>query len=631
MHRFLPTCALTALVAFSWLVAIPPALRAEHQGNLQILLLGDSTTEGSVPRRLQPDGPHLEQMIQQLLAADQSLPPCTVINSSRGGEYIRRLIDSGRYQRDASELPGIDYVLIRYGINDHAKRENFADGFPDDYRELIGLLRRDHPDAKIVLCTNIPFSSEAKTTQMNQLVRQVAESESLPLFDLHAGYAAALKSGPNMLNYRRFPIENIPAAHHDWLQPRVHDGRLEVMDNELDALFGERPGWFSDRHPNLAGYNVIAVETANYLKPLLKSDTSASIDQPLQVALKLMPSVDNPRNSEGDFVTLNDGRMLFVYTRFSGGGSDHDQAVLASRTSRDQGQTWSADDQIVVANEGDMNVMSVSLLRLADGRLGLFYLVKNSLTDCRPVVRFSNDEAVTWSDPVSIIPDSQIGYYVMNNDRVIQLQGGRLLAPVALHRTADQQSMDWKGQITCYLSDDGGLNWHRSATTQRATDADGNRIAAQEPGVVELQDGRVMLWCRSDSGQQLRCESSDGGQHWTSLQPMGIASPNSPASIQRIPGSNDLLLVWNDHSELPVSERTLRTPLTTAISHDEGVTWENVKVLYDDPDGWYCYTAIAFANDHVLLAHCAGQGRSAGLNTTQITRLPIRWLYESSK
>jgi lysophospholipase L1-like esterase len=43
-----------------------------------------------------------------------------------------------------------------------------------------------------------------------------------------------------------------------------------VMSNELDGILGHLPGWFSDRHPNLAGYNVIADETAKYLAPLIR-------------------------------------------------------------------------------------------------------------------------------------------------------------------------------------------------------------------------------------------------------------------------------------------------------------------------------------------------------------------------
>lgn len=38
---------------------------------------------------------------------------------------------------------------------------------------------------------------------------------------------------------------------------------------------------------------------------------------------------------------------------------------------------WSKDDTEVVPNEGAMNVMSVSLLRLQDDSIALFYLRKN--------------------------------------------------------------------------------------------------------------------------------------------------------------------------------------------------------------------------------------------------------------
>src|SRR5262245_16081764 len=45
----------------------------------------------------------------------------------------------------------------------------------------------------------------------------------------------------------------------------------------------------------------------------------------------LPPGPGNPRNSEGAFIALKDGRVLFVYTHFTGGGSDHAAAHLAAR------------------------------------------------------------------------------------------------------------------------------------------------------------------------------------------------------------------------------------------------------------------------------------------------------------
>ena len=45
----------------------------------------------------------------------------------------------------------------------------------------------------------------------------------------------------------------------------------------------------------------------------------------------LPPGKGNPRNSEGDFIQLKDGRIMFVYSHFSGGGSDHAAGHLAAR------------------------------------------------------------------------------------------------------------------------------------------------------------------------------------------------------------------------------------------------------------------------------------------------------------
>ncbi|MCA9125446.1 MAG: exo-alpha-sialidase [Planctomycetales bacterium] len=345
--------------------------------------------------------------------------------------------------------------------------------------------------------------------------------------------------------------------------------------------------------------------------------------------LELHPDEAFPRKSEGDFIRLNDGSLLFIYTRFRTGASDHDAAELVSRVSNDDGQSWSNVDALVLRNEGQMNVMSVSLLRLHDGRIALFYLVKNSLSDCRPVVRFSSDEAKSWSEPIQIIPDEETGYFVLNNDRVVQLEPGRLVVPVARHASLGSPKPDWSGEVTAYFSDDFGATWFRSSTLQAAYDAAGNRIAAQEPGIVELRDGRLMMWIRTDAGLQYQSHSENRGETWSPFVATSIASPRSPATIERIPATGDLLAIWNDHSHLPVNQRTQRTPLSLAISQDEGLTWTKSLTLAADPDGWYCYSALEFSGDHCLIGHSAGhQLAGQQLGTTAIRRIELRQLYQ---
>ena len=148
---------------------------------------------------------------------------------------------------------------------------------------------------------------------------------------------------------------------------------------------------------------------------LPKKESKSPDNLPVTV-LQLTPSDDNPRNSEGDFITLDDGRILFIYSHYTGSStSDHAPAYLAARYSDDGGRSWTDKDEVVVENEGEMNVMSVSLLRLQNGDIAFFYLRKNSTEDCIPMLRISKDEAQSWSDPVPCITDRQ-GYFVLNNE-----------------------------------------------------------------------------------------------------------------------------------------------------------------------------------------------------------------------
>ena len=232
------------------------------------------------------------------------------------------------------------------------------------------------------------------------------------------------------------------------------------------------------------------------------------------------------------------------------------------------------------------------------------------------------------SDPMGAevhIDDKLMGYYVLNNDRVVQLRSGRLIVPVSRHSMPGQK---WSGRGVqmCFLSDDGGRSWRRSRSELTGKTAE-KHVTLQEPGVIELKDGRLMMFMRTTAGCQYVSFSKDKGETWSPAKPSDIIGPCSPASIERIPKTGDLLLVWNNHREVAPAYRGKRTPFNVAISRDEGQTWEKVKTLEDDPGGWYCYTAVEFVDDRVLLGHCAGQRATGGLNLTQITYFGVDWLY----
>ena len=154
----------------------------------------------------------------------------------------------------------------------------------------------------------------------------------------------------------------------------------------------------------------------------------------------IVPVKNNPRNSEGSFLELDSGEILFAYSGFHGDSyMDHACADIMLIRSRDGGRTWSQPETVArTADAGAMNLMSVSLLRMQTGDVGVFYLTRMSWTEMTVTLRRSSDAGKTWSAPVLCAP--RVSYYVINNDRVTRTSSGRIILPLAEHpNRADEQ------------------------------------------------------------------------------------------------------------------------------------------------------------------------------------------------
>lgn len=330
---------------------------------------------------------------------------------------------------------------------------------------------------------------------------------------------------------------------------------------------------------------------------------------------------ENPRNTEGDMIELRDGTLLLAWSDFYAGGMpDHAPARISAKVSDDRGKTW-GERFTLLENEGLQNVMSVSFLRLRSGDILFFYLRKNGPDDLRAMMRRSSDELTTLSEPVRCTCDE--GYWVVNNARVVQLSDGRLIVPAAWHRTIDVDARNARSVV--WLSDDEGRTWSRS---ESALPLPGR--GAMEPGVVELCDGRLLMIIRTSLGQIYRAYSSDRGVTWSDAEPTGIGAPVAPSTIVRIPSTGDLLLIWNDCFRDGPDAEAARTPLTAAVSRDEGESWEHRRDLETDADLWYAYTSVTFMDDRALLTYWVDERLSDPRHLhLKLRSVPVSWFYEA--
>lgn len=399
------------------------------------------------------------------------------------------------------------------------------------------------------------------------------------------------------------PVDSIEVLDSD-TSTRITQSNYTLYRSDNNVTYTQITGWtFSTRTDSGRLVHKFSFSSVNarYLKVCCNlSDTSwtfriLNIDKDVRAfssttAASTVIDIAPSRNTEGDVISLKNGNLFMAWTAFTGGGDDADPSYIAGKISTDNGYTWGS-TYTVLANEGTQNTMSVSLLRMGNGDLGIFYLRKNSASDCKVYFRRSTDEGSTWSSPICATSTPN-GYYVLNNARVVRLSTGRILVPVAYCTDTSQVSNMYS---RAYYSDDDGVSWNQgSGTVTLAT-------GAWEPGVIELKNGNVMMNIRRGGGGNVyKATSTNGGNTWSAATSTGLTAPSSPSTIRRIPATGDLLIIWNNSS-------SNRYPLTSAISTDDGANWTHIKNIETASDG-YAYISTTFLGREVILTYYKAWG-----------------------
>lgn len=351
-------------------------------------------------------------------------------------------------------------------------------------------------------------------------------------------------------------------------------------------------------------------------------------------------SKKNPRNGEGSLLRLKDDRIMYAYTQYYGDDwDDHSTARIAVCYSCDEGESWTDGGVLLEKDDEALNFMSVSLMRMQNGDIGLMYLRKSMCGDdllCMPYIVRSTDEGKTFGEPVPCI--SVNGFYIVNNDRLVRLKSGRILCPAAYH---GESGLRYRPGVlrVCY-SDDDGRSWNMSPCIVRSPYDDYTQL--QEPGVYELPDGRVWMWCRTAYGHQYQCFSNDGGVSWSEIVPcFRFTSPDSPMQVRTVGGYT--VAVFNPLSYNCLREdkecwkSPKRTPYVCAVSGDGGLSFidmfetfrnggfdefvEACYLLEDDRSNSYCYPAILEVEDGFIVAYYHSNNTDVCLNSTKIIKV----------
>lgn len=213
-------------------------------------MLGDCTLATSyLPLRLKNETRLTEALKRRF--PDERV---SVSNEGLDGEAVSGFLR--RYERTMARYPDVDYLLIRYGVND--RRADGPDGFRANLRALLDRLRADYPAARILLETGMfvdypahyAWDRNAVVQPIYAVIRELATTDCLPLVDIYERMQAETMAGNWDLRVRGYGVV---------------DDHIPVLGPGQDHLHEQDVSWFTNIHPNPNGIDVIADEEARVM------------------------------------------------------------------------------------------------------------------------------------------------------------------------------------------------------------------------------------------------------------------------------------------------------------------------------------------------------------------------------
>ncbi|MFH0965406.1 MAG: sialidase family protein [Planctomycetota bacterium] len=383
----------------------------------------------------------------------------------------------------------------------------------------------------------------------------------------------------------------------------------------------------------------------------------------------------NGRNSEACMIDLPDGRLLLTWSCWTA-GSGHDQATaeIRGKISENKGETWS-DSFLWQAHGHYRAAIEPGLAWLRTGELCFTYSARLAEKHegyegvQQSILSFfkkSADGGITWTKPKLINPEG-LSLTVVFWDKLRVSATGRVLAGATTWwrdpLPSDPDERDRSRAFVLY-SDDDGESW-RMSNALIVEEARGFEEAS-EPWIEQFSDGTWIMMIRNSTGRPFRSFSTDDGATWSRPEPVALASATAPIAIRRIPGTDDLLTVWNQVSKKEIRAGHPRHRLSAAITKDRGKTWTHFRNLESNDTRVYVepepidgpvkrdpgrkghtplqaseteheltgsrytncsYAAILFFEGCAFLTYdISGPGEPGGL---KFRRMPIEWFYDA--
>lgn len=247
-----------------------------------------------------------------------------------------------------------------------------------------------------------------------------------------------------------------------------------------------------------------------------------------------------------------------------------DVSIYTSLLNKDK---WSTPEMVAdgVENKDFRNpTWNPVLYQNPNGQLVLFYKEGPNPKEWWGLYKTSDNGGMTWSKAIQIPP----GMLGPVKNKAVTLSDGTLL-----HPSSFETNGIWSMHVETTTADI--QNW-------RKTEIDNGAFHAIQPTVLFYPNGKLQMLARTQEGVIGTTWSSDNGKSWSTVESTGLVHNNSGIDAVTLKSGLQLLLCN------PIKKG--RNKLSLLMSMD-GVNWEELYVLEDQPKGEFSYPAIIQAKD----------------------------------
>lgn len=243
--------------------------------------------------------------------------------------------------------------------------------------------------------------------------------------------------------------------------------------------------------------------------------------------------------------------------------TSHETVIKISRR-KTAGGAWSSPAVLF-----DFNGLALGnpVLWKADGEdlyITFPVLIDESWTEGLLFYSSSSDRGITWREASLFLPRK--GF--MPKTRPVRVNDGPLLFP--LYHEAD---------LCPYLMIINDVRTPLASALVAETMARGKAI---QPAIVESEEGRLLMFARTNQGTIWQSVSHNGGYSWSIFEPTNLPNPDSAVDLCR--NQDKLLLVYNDSAQD-------RSNLRAALSKDGGRSWYAARTIVEG-EGEYSYPSL---------------------------------------